>query len=265
MSIDEDDEPEVLYQRIELDEQALLATLRTCDISSETGNTANMSVTDILKRMSDVKEQERMRLESLKPPPKYVPPGGWKRTEKPTQKAESKPYHKVDHSIAQFHYSVPKWDGSFNMDPELAKTIHRTPVSDPSGKKIFSLQRDMAKGVAPWKPGPQDRDFPESINVGHADHVIHHLTTVAHNIEVEYNQIPTTNERCRTYKASLGSDLYRIQNCRSWSAGYATPFSAESGEVSYPRFSATVRPSPRLGPAALLSSPARAVRMHRSF
>ena len=97
----------------------LLKRLKSIDIAAETGNTFNnLTVKDILDKISDAKLEEQRRKEALKPPKKYVPPGGWKKLQPITDSSLAtstiqRPKKTEDHTIARFHIAPPKWDGSF--------------------------------------------------------------------------------------------------------------------------------------------------------
>jgi hypothetical protein len=140
----------------EISAQKLLVRLSEMDMKSVCGNTENLSLPEILKKMSDVKARAAEE-KRLKDPAstEYVPPGGWKDERKALRITKSLPAFPrlPNHTVQQFRPVPPKWDGSFYLHKDLYHALWRTPDMDVSGEKIRCLGRDKPpEGTPTWEP-----------------------------------------------------------------------------------------------------------------
>jgi hypothetical protein len=123
----------------------------------------------------------------------------------------------VDNTVARFHISEPKWDGSYNLDPTIAKELYRTPCSDPSGRRV-NLGRDEAKGVPTWAAVNVDRLLPvpqlDLCTDSFRGRLVDHVEQAAKKVEQLYVKMPENNDRQRQEKARTGADLSALQRTR---------------------------------------------------
>lgn len=121
------------------------------------------------------------------------------------------PHHYRD-KISQFKIPPQIWDGSFNLDPEMDKTIWRVPDSDPSGYVIRGVKRDEKKGGVPWRTVAHDNPLPEPTmdmcNHKFQDDLEQHFDYMVAKVEAEWETIPAVPAHNTTLKAAVGADLF---------------------------------------------------------
>jgi hypothetical protein len=124
---------------------------------------------------------------------------------------------RTNHKISQFREAPLKWDMSA-PDERLLKQLYRTYQSDASGKRIFNLSRDEAKGATPWKPAEFDKDFTppplSSLSPTFQKMVMDHLDSVIAQVEAEYERLPEKNQAQSEKKAKVGADLANLRRNR---------------------------------------------------
>lgn len=127
------------------------------------------------------------------------------------QKTQSK--MKTNHKISRFREAPLKWDMSA-PDERLLKELYRTCESDPSGKRIFDLSRDGAKGATPWRPAEFDKDIAPpsitSLSPPFQKMVMQHMDTVVAQVEAEYAKMPAKTQAQSEVKARVGADLANL-------------------------------------------------------
>lgn len=123
-----------------------------------------------------------------------------------------------NNKISRFRPNEGKWDGSFTPDPRLMEQLYRTPCRDPTGKVFFSLGRDEAKGVKPWKPPQTDQDLPEPSFASCAEsfqrQVLAHMDATIEKVEAEYAKMVETTQDKSALKARVGRDLNNLKRKR---------------------------------------------------
>mmetsp|Transcript_10120 Transcript_10120/g.16626 ORF Transcript_10120/g.16626 Transcript_10120/m.16626 type:complete len:310 (+) Transcript_10120:17-946(+) len=112
--------------------------------------------------------------------------------------------------ISQFRPKPPKWDMSA-PDEALLKELWRTCDSDPTGRRIFDLGRDLAKDATPWKPGEFDKDIlPPNIaalSPSFQAMLVDHLDAVIARTQAEYDKMPAKTIAQGELKSNVGADL----------------------------------------------------------
>jgi len=208
-----------------LDDATLRIQLRQLDIENTLGATKTDNFQDILTKISatkDLKRQSTMKAKKWSPPEYRYPiiideePSEHPSTK--TQQIIMETKHKSNHTISRFHdlNKTVKFDTGFGLTMKLKKQIYRDWLpKDTSGRRIFNLERDLAKNVKPWKPGPVDRDFSdpgfECCTDSFRDVLLHHMHNVVKKVEDEYRGLKgESTERVRNYKANVGAALYRL-------------------------------------------------------
>ena len=138
---------EVKQKKVILDEKSLLKKLKKMNIPNDTKNTENLTLEEIKKNLSNVKEKEKLRkiaIENEKKAKIYIPPGGWREknsAEFSLKSSQQLPNGKTISitsmnsqlpkklmTIAKFKLHDPKWDGSKTIGRELNQAIYRTPT-----------------------------------------------------------------------------------------------------------------------------------------
>jgi hypothetical protein len=128
------------------------------------------------------------------------------------QKTQAKT--RTNHKISQFRVSEPKWDMSA-PDEQLLKALYRSYESDPTGKRIFNLARDEAKGAKPWRPTESDKDIPlppiSSLSPTFQKMLLDHIDAVVAQVEEEYAKLPAKTQAQNEIKAGVGADLANLR------------------------------------------------------
>ena len=190
--------------------------------------TEDMSMDDILRKMSAVKQTERERKAALKPY-KYVPPGGWKAAD-PTLKAalppkKPDPIEKAKKmvTIAKFREMCKPgiWDSAQVPAPELKKTLWRNTVADGSGHRIFNLSRDAYPKDIPaqWMPGSFNLDLPdpslELTTESFRGMLQRHVVAVPARVEKELKSLPARSTSERNFKARVNGELRVLKSMQT--------------------------------------------------
>jgi hypothetical protein len=128
------------------------------------------------------------------------------------QKTQAKLH--TNHTISKFREAPPKWDLSA-PDEQLLKALWRSCESDPTGKKIFNLGREEAKGATPWRPAESDKDIPippiTSLSPSFQKMLLDHMDAVVANVEEEYARMPAKTQAQSEAKAKVGADLANLR------------------------------------------------------
>lgn len=205
------------------DMKTLYAQMKDLDLANTVGTTSSESMSDILAKMSATKEMARQIKEANRPPAKYVPPGGWKKDAFTPREASractlqtlARTKQRNLRTVAAFRPSESKWDGSFTLEPELQKSIYRTPCRDPSGTLFRNLGREPYKGPNVWKPSSVDQDLPdigvEQLTESFRTRLVVHLSQVVETETHVYENLPVTTDAQRNYKARHGADLNNLR------------------------------------------------------
>jgi len=131
------------------------------------------------------------------------------------QKTQAKTHS--NHKISRFREAPLKWDMSTH-DERLLKELYRTAESDPSGRRIFDLARDEAKGATPWRPAEFDKDIaPPSLTAlspPFQQMLLHHMDSVVAQVEAEYERLPSKTQAQGEIKAGVGADLANLMRKR---------------------------------------------------
>mmetsp|Transcript_8813 Transcript_8813/g.7878 ORF Transcript_8813/g.7878 Transcript_8813/m.7878 type:complete len:221 (+) Transcript_8813:42-704(+) len=212
-----------MIKQVTLDEALLKKKFNHMNLSNELGNTSQLTMQDILNKMTEVKQKQKDYINQLNESKKkpYIPPGGWKIPPNTNQPKRS-PINTVNlpktNTIARFRPISPKWNCSTSLG-ELDHVLYRTPDTDPSGERIFSLSRPTSPLV--WKPNlAHDRDFNDppldSLPSVYRKHLINHLDHSIEKIKQEYDKTNSfiMTERNRQIKAKIGADLYNLQRTK---------------------------------------------------
>ena len=212
---------------ISLDETTLRIQLRQLDIADTLGTTKLDKFDDILAKISANKNLKRINSMKVKKwqPPEYTYPIiiEDEPTEHPrtkTQKAIMESKHRSNNTISKYRdLNKPvKFDTGFSLPMKLKKQIYRDWLpKDTSGKRIFNLERDLAKNCVPWKPGPVDRDFCdpgfECCTDSFRNSLLNHMHRTVKKVEDEYKSLKgESTEKLRNYKANVGAALYRLSD-----------------------------------------------------
>lgn len=124
---------------------------------------------------------------------------------------------RTNHKISQFREKPLKWDMSA-PDAELLKELYRSYESDPTGKRIFNLSRDEAKGASPWRPAEFDKDIaPPDINTlspTFQKMLLQHMDSVVEQVQSEYDRLPQNTQAQSEAKARVGADLANLRRRR---------------------------------------------------
>ena len=105
-----------------VDDAILKSQLKAMDFKALCGDTQDMSVADIIERMTRSKADAEELKRRNAPPGPYVPPGGWKEKGSLRLTKVVAPTHRTeDHSINRFHLPVPKWDRDQFPDALMVK------------------------------------------------------------------------------------------------------------------------------------------------
>ena len=131
------------------------------------------------------------------------------------QKTQAKTHS--NHKISRFREAPLKWDMSTH-DERLLKELYRSAESDPSGKRIFDLARDEAKGAKPWRPAEFDKDIAPpaltSLSPPFQQMLLHHMDSVVAQVEAEYERLPAKTQAQSELKAKVGADLANLRRKR---------------------------------------------------
>jgi hypothetical protein len=121
---------------------------------------------------------------------------------------------KTNKKISQFRETALKWDLSA-PDEQLLKALWRSAESDPTGKRIFNLSRDEAKGATPWKPTEVDRDLEvppiSTLSPSFQKMLLDHIDSVVARVEAEYAKMPAKTQAQNELKAGVGADLANLR------------------------------------------------------
>lgn len=127
------------------------------------------------------------------------------------QKTQAKTHS--NHKISRFREAPLKWDMSA-PDERLLKELYRTAESDPTGRRIFDLARDEAKGATPWRPAEFDKDIAPpsltSLSPPFQQMLLHHMDSVVAQVEAEYERLPAKTQAQGEIKAGVGADLANL-------------------------------------------------------
>ena len=131
------------------------------------------------------------------------------------QKTQSKT--RKNHKISQFRETSPKWDMSA-PDEQLLKALYRSCDSDPTGRRIFNLSRDEAKGTKPWRPTETDKDIPiphiTTLSPSFQKMLLKHIDHIVKQVEEEYKNLPEKTQVQSEIKAGVGADLANLRRRR---------------------------------------------------
>eukprot|EP01039_Chlorochromonas_danica_P008400 gene8400-9259_t len=141
------------------------------------------------------------------------------------RKQEEERLKASSHKISRFRPVEPKWDGTLVPDQELLNTLYRTPQADTSGRVIFSVVREEAKNVTPWKlPERGGRDFPvptlDQCNPRLQLQILAHMNETILKVEKEFEKSPVITEHDMVVKARMGADLDNLRRQRDKLARY---------------------------------------------
>ena len=190
--------------------------------------TEDLSMEDILRKMSEVKQAERERKAALKPY-KYVPPGGWKEPD-PTLLAalppgKPDPIEKAKKMVTIAKYremAKPRtWDSAQVPAPALVKTLWRQTESDGSGHRIFNLSREAYPKDIPaqWKPGSFDQDLPdpslELTTTSFRGMLTRHVVAAPLKVEKEVKALPARSTTERNFKARMNGELHVLKSMQT--------------------------------------------------
>lgn len=205
------------------DMKGLMNQLKDIDLSGTLGRTSELTMDDILHKMSEAKLKAKAEKEAKRPIAKYVPPGGWKQTTSIRKESTSTTLAKLAmakksklHTVAAFRTnSFIKWDGSSTLDPEMEKEIYRTPCRDPSGTFYRNLGREPYKGDKKWKPTSVDSDLPDvtvsMLTDSFRTRLVVHISSVVEKEREVYEHMPIATEAQRNAKARHGADLNNLE------------------------------------------------------
>lgn len=125
---------------------------------------------------------------------------------------------RTNHKISQFREQQLKWDMSA-PDAELLKELYRTYESDPTGKRIFNLSRDEAKGATPWRPAEFDKDIAapdiSALSPTFQKMLLQHIDSVVAQVQAEYDRLPQNTQAQSEVKAKVGADLANLKRRQS--------------------------------------------------
>lgn len=220
-----------------MNEQDLLAKLKMMDLSKICGETQALSMADIMSRISEAKQKEKLRQELAKeltrqsasptitrgnrPHSSSRPrsPGRSKmKAHKSLSSLKTSSHLKQDFSIARFRDPGYRWDQTLQTDRNLLKSLYRIPNRDPSGQVIRSLCREETKGLTVWKPPEVDRTIPpvnpDKCTPSFKELVARHVQKAAAAVDAEYVELPARTERERNIRARAGADLFEMQQTR---------------------------------------------------
>lgn len=218
-----------------MNEQDLLVKLKSMDLSKACGETQTLSMTEILMKISETKQREKLRKELARNTTSPTLRGGSRpsspgrarsrspgrnkmKTNKSLASLKTSSHLKQDHSIARFRDPGFKWDQTLQTDRNLLKSLYRIPNRDPSGQIIRSLCREETKGLTVWKPPEVDRTIPpvEPDKCTHSfkELVSKHVQRAAAVVDAEYAELPARTERERNIRARAGADLFELQQAR---------------------------------------------------
>jgi hypothetical protein len=205
------------------DQKELLSQLRRMDMKATCGDTGDLSMADIISRISEVKSRattkaattSSMTPNTSRPNSSLTPlksPNGRSmasRVQSPVS------LHKQDHSIARFRTPEPKWDKSPHTAEPLLKSLYRIPDFDCTGKHVFSLGREEAKGCVTWVPPEADRSIPpvtpQACTASFQAILAKHLESTVVGVDNDVGMLPARTEKERNIKARAGADLFNLQ------------------------------------------------------
>lgn len=203
------------------DKNVLLKKLNELDQAKITGNTQELSMSEILKKMSNVKLLAKQEIEARAETPKYVPPGGWKLPPKlSTGSGDHSPKRKVAlhraHTVSDLRDKEPVWNNTLHVSEVITKAIYRIPDRDPSGKRCDVILRDIPKDVGLWIPPISgDGDFPkvtkELCSSSFKPILEKTLLEAVSKTESMFEAMPQTTDRLRKQKTLVGRDLFEMQ------------------------------------------------------
>jgi hypothetical protein len=222
----------------------LRAQLRLMNMRDICNDTAGMSMTDILSKMSQTKERHSIAVAEKKrerqqqsrsvtphsglgsPTQSMASPKMSRSQFSPVEgKSVSTGFSrrspspiKHDFSIARFRSKSPIWEACLHPDPEIEKTLYRTPCFDCTGKNMSSMGREEAKGCVVWAPPETDRSIPavttDSCSTTFRKQLTTHVERQAASLEEQYARMPSRTEKERNLKAKAGADLFNLQQVR---------------------------------------------------
>lgn len=134
------------------------------------------------------------------------------------QKTQEREKLTTSTKITRFRPKSPTWDGSFFISKNVQDQLYRVPCRDPSGKTIFSLDREQAKGVPAWKTpnSGKDLDPPSftSCSESYQQMVLRFMDEVIDKVEREYRSMPENSQAKVNMKARAGADLNNLKQER---------------------------------------------------
>lgn len=134
------------------------------------------------------------------------------------QKTQEREKLTTSTKISRFRPKSPTWDGSFFISKNVQEQLYRVPCRDPTGKTIFSLDREQAKGVPAWKTpnSGKDLDPPSftSCSESYQRMVLRFMDEVIDKVEREYRSMPENSQAKVNLKARAGADLNNLKQER---------------------------------------------------
>lgn len=229
-----------------LNDQDMLAELRKMDFKALCSDTHQLSMKDILDKMTESSNNERMRRSAPPQLDEYsfgTSPSRHLLTSAPSRHTRTKtwspprvgqrpatgpwiPTHRTvapvfadvikdDFTIARYRVAPPKWDGSLFSDVNLTKSLYREPNADPTGRMIRTLTRDESRGGKKWEPVEIDRSLQRPPTALYTDSakamVLAHLDKQIKKVDAIFSSLPQETESQRFHKAKIGADLFELQ------------------------------------------------------
>ena len=204
------------------DMKGLMNQLKDIDLSGTIGRTSELTMDDILNKMSEAKLKAKIEKDSKRPIAKYEPPGGWKQTTSTRKESNSTTLAKLAmtkksklRTVAAFRTNELKWDGSSTLDSHVEKEIYRTPCRDPSGIFYRNLGREPYRGDKKWKPTSVDTDLPDvtmsMLTDSFRTRLVVHISTIVTKEKYIFDHMPITTDAQRNAKAKHGADLNNLE------------------------------------------------------
>lgn len=204
------------------DKNVLMKKFNELDQAKLTGNTQELSMNEILRRMSEVKQIAKREKDARAKTPEYLPPGGWKIPPKLTSgSGDHSPKRKVvlhrGHTVSDLRHKEPIWTNTLHVSEVVTKAIYRIPDRDPSGKSFGGMiLRDIPKDVGLWIPPISgDGDFPEVTkelcSPSFKPILERTLLEAVSKTESVFEAMPQTTDRLRKQKTLVGRDLFEMQ------------------------------------------------------